>query len=443
MKKNNIFFVIIAVIVVFLFSKFMWWSNLVSIFLSVSLLILFFLWKTKWKLKIWSIVLWLILLSTDFFIILLLIIPSNSYSLSTKQYYQKKSNYMKIYLKDDKKILDWMAILIKRNGRWTPFKLNEYEKWRKIILKKNDKIWFMWRKDVKSYAVIYLWDDTILRITPWTKLNLTKVVKNLKDLSSSKTEIDLENWNIWFRVLKLVKNSSNMKINTWTWQTLIIRWTAWLVSKKWNITTVVDYSHFIEVKNNKESKLLNPNEWAIIKNDKISITDKIKSILKYAWISKKQVEQFKLLDNKDIKKMKEEIISYIKSQAWTLRWYKLFRTLESIKYKIFSIWDNNYKEKLNNLINYKYLIWETDKFTSSLLKDPNLVFIASNLQKQKAKVWYLYEEYKNNIKDSDVYKTYIINMGIEKKVSNINWFINSSLKNIKWQYDDLMKEINR
>jgi len=58
---------------------------------------------------------------------------------------------------------------------------------------------------------------------------------------------------------------------------------------------------------------------------------------------------------------------------------------------------------------YKYLIGNTDKITEKLLNDPNLAFIAGNLQKQKAKVEYLYNMLKENM-DIDVYKTYIINL---------------------------------
>jgi len=61
-----------------------------------------------------------------------------------------------------------------------------------------------------------LWDGTILRITPGTKLKLEKVTKNLENLTDSETKVKLENGNIWFHVIKLIKNSSNMQIETFT-----------------------------------------------------------------------------------------------------------------------------------------------------------------------------------------------------------------------------------
>ncbi len=430
------------VILLFIISKFvLWWSFLVSLFLSLSLWILYFLWKIKWKWRVFWIVAWLIFLSVDFFLLILLLLPTKSYNITTKDYYAKKYNYLKIYPKWDKKKWKYMLIMIKRNGKWMHIKLSDYKKWFKIKLKESDKIYFAWSRTNKSYAIIYLWDDTIFRITPWTKLSLKKITKNLNNLTDSKTNIYLEQWNLWFHVIRLIKDSNSMNIQTWTGQSLVIRWTSGLIKKDINKTYAVDYSHYIEVKNNDESKLLKKWQWAIIEDKKISVVDDINLLLEQIWISKTTLDQFNSFDKKKIEEFNENLINYIKKQVWDKQSLFLLRQINEIKLKIFSVWDKSYKEKLNSLINYKYLTKQGEEFTNALSNNPNLSFIASNLGKQKVKVEYLYNQVKQNLRNSDIYKTYIINLWIDGKVNNVSDFLNRTIDNYSQDFDHLRNEI--
>ena len=430
------------VILLFIISKFLlWWSFLVSLFLSLSLWILYFLWKIKWKWRIFWIAGWLVFLSVDFFLLILLLLPTKSYNISIKSYYNKKYNYMKIYPEWNKTKWKYMFIMLKRNGKWMPIKLSNYKKWYKIRLKQNDKIYFAWNRDNKSYAIIYLWNDTIFRITPWTKLTLKKITKDLNNLPDSKTDVSLEQWNLWFHVVRLIKDSKSMNIQTWTWQTLIIRWTSWLIKKDINKTYAVDYSHYIEVKNNDKSKLLKPWQGAIIQNRQIKVVNDLNLLLKKIWINKKTLKEFSSFDKKKIEEFNRNLVNYIKKQFASTETFPLLSVAEEIKLKIFSIWDENYRNKLDKLVDYQYLTEQGEQFTNALSNNPNLSFIASNLWKQKVKVEYLYNQVKQNLQNSDIYKTYIINLWIEGKIKNVWDFLNKTINNYSQNFNSLKNKI--
>lgn len=444
MKNKTILMIMLFIICIFLVAKMIWWTNFVSWFLALSLPIIFILWKIKWRNRIFAIIAWLFIMWIDFFLLVLMIVPTNSYNIETRKYYKNKENYMKIYIKDKKEDLAWMAIMIKKDWetKRNATKLTEYEKWNKITIEEKDKIYFMWQKKFKSYAVIYLWDDSILRITPWTKLSMEKLTKNLDNMASNETNIKLEHWNIWFRVLKMVKTSKNMNIDTWKWQTLIIRWTAGLVSIDEEKTYAFDYDHFIEVKNQKNSTILKEWEWAILSWENIETTDNIWNLLKQVWINENLVKEFKIADDLDMKTMKDNIINYINKEVASFGWNKLFWQLEAMKLKIYSIWNKTYQKYLWNLADYKYLIGEWEKFTKNLIWNENLAFMASALEKQKVKTAYLANEIKNNITNSDIYKTYVINLWIEGKIKDVNEEIMKNIWRLKDDPEGLLKDID-
>lgn len=415
MKKDKIIFLVAFVI--FIIAKFLWWSWLVSIFLSLSLIALFFLWKRKSTLNIliWSILIWI-----DLFLIILLLVPTKAYNISVKNFYKNKENYLKIYIKDPPTKTKYMAIFIWRKNNLGEIerqmiRLSDYTWW-KIPVYQNDKIYFVWRKTDKSYAAIFLWDGSIFRITPWTRLKLSKITKNLNNLANSQTKIDLEQWDLWFHIIKLIKSSNNMQIQTNTWQMLIIRWTAGLVSNYNKKTYAIDYTHYIEVKNKVKSAILKEWQWAIVTDTEIKILNNFKELLKNIWINPKIIDNFSKIDQKDIQKYKKEIIEYIKSKLWN----NLITQIEEIKLKVFSVWDKNYKQILDKLQAYQYLIWDSKQISSYLVNNPNLAFIASNLQQQKAKILYLYNQLKKNFENLDLYKTYLINLKISWKINNIS-----------------------
>jgi len=351
---------------------------------------------------------------------------------------------MKIFIKDDKANLKSMAIMIKNNNKeWKKILLSNYKTWEKININENDKIYFVWKKEYKTYAVIYLWDDSILRITPWTKLNLSKITKNLNKIVDSQTIVELEQWNIWFHIIKLIKNSDNIQIKTWTWQSLIIRWTSWIVSKNKETTQVIWYEHFIEIKNQDNSTIISKWQWAIIKENKINIVKNIQEILKNIWLNNNIIKEFKDQDKKYINKMKENLIKYIKENVWTITWFEFYNNLQKWKIIIFSIRNKKYQEYAKNLINYEYLVWKWQEFTSKLAKNENLAFLASQLEKQKVKTSYLYNQVKNNIRNSDLYKTYIVNLWIEWKITDINDSLTKNTIEIyNKDYDKIFEDID-
>ncbi len=417
MTKKQLAF--ITAVIIFIISKFLGWSWLISTFLGLSIIILYFL--NFLKNKIISNFIWAILIIIDSILLILLFVPVKAYNINPSEFYAKQQNYLKIYIKDPPEKTKYMAIIIWRNknnekGKFI-IKLSDYKKNTKIPLFSNDKIYFLWNKKNKTYAAIYLWDWSILRITPWTKLKLAKITKNLENLTDSQTQIKLESWNIWFHIIKLIKNSSNMQIQTSTWQMLIIRWTAWLISKpEKQKTYAIDYSHYIEIKNKNKSAIIKAWEWAVITDNEIYIIKNIQNILKQIWLSDNILKTFPKLDKQDIENYKKQIIDFLKKQIPQ----NIITTLENYKIKLFSIWDKNYKNYLEKLETYQYLLWETKKITNEIKNNPNIAFIASNIWNQQAKLEYLYNQLKQNIQNSDIYKTYIINLWISWKIKNIS-----------------------
>jgi len=415
MRNHKIVFIIAFFI--FILAKLLWGSWLISIFLALSLISLYFLWKNKTTLNIilWSILIWL-----DLILIVFLIIPTKAYNIPVKNFYKQKENYLKIYVKDPPSRTKYMALFIwRKNELGEPerkmIKLSDYT-WEKIKVCQNDKIYFVGRKTDKSYAAIFLWDWSIFRITPGTRLRLSKITKNLNNLANSQTKIDLEQWDLWFHIIKLIKDSNNMQIQTTTWQMLIIRWTAGLVSTYDKKTFAIDYSHYIEVKNKETSAILKEWQWAIITDTKIKIINGFQKILKYLWLNPDIINNFAKIDQKDIERYKTEILNYLKSKLWN----NLILKLQETKLKLFSIWNKQYKQLLSKLEAYQYLLGENNSISSYLLNNPNLAFLSSNLQKQKAKLLYLYNQVKQNIQNSDLYKTYLINLKIAGKIHEIS-----------------------
>jgi len=448
--KKSIIILWFASIAIFIISKLLGGTFFVSSFLAISIPLLFKLSQIKWKAKTFATIWWLILIFIDFLFIILLFVPTKSYQIDVKDYYKKKENYAKIFFKDWPNDAKRLVLIIKNNWKIRKsVKVSDYiktNKKEKILLKEWDKIYFLCTKKkychvYKSFVAIYLWDDSILRITPWTIINLNKVTKNLDNLSESKTNIWVEKWNLWFHVIRLIKDSNSMQIETWKGQTLIIRWTAGFVNKTKEETYAIDYSHFIEVKNKKESKILKAGEWAEITEEYIKIKN-IDEILKKIWISKDFLKELDKLDKKYIQQSLQNLNNYIKSIQHKTSW--LIWKLEELKLKTFSIWDTEYKKYLENLETYKYLIWETKKLTSNLINNPNLAFLASNLEKTEVKIWYLYQQLQKNIKNSDLYKTYIINLWINWKIKDVNSAIQKGINNIDWiiNTDQLNNMIN-
>ncbi len=430
MNQKQLVFLI--AFIVFIVAKLLWWTIIISMFLAISLIWLFFLWKL-WK--IYSNIIWWFILMIDAILIIVLMVPTKSYNISPSEFYAQRKNYMKIYIKDSNNKVKEMSVVIFNKTKNKIIELSKYKKWTTIEVFPQNRICFLPLKNYKlykTYAAIYLWDWTILRITPWTCITLKKITKNLSNLADSKTQIYLNSWNIWFHVIKLIKDSSNMKINISTWQSLIIRGTAWLIRKTketWWQVYIVDYSHLIEVKNSNKTIILNEWEWAILSWENIKKVNQIQEILKRIWITKKNLDEISKLDIKYIIGYKKDLINFLKKRLWD----KALLKLEEIKLKVFSIWNKKYKQLLEELNTYQYLIWDSNKITNVLLNNSNIAFIAWNLWQQQAKIKYLYNQTINNLQNSEIYKTYIINLWISWKIKRVSEdLINKAIKTKKF-----------
>lgn len=78
-----------------------------------------------------------------------------------------------------------------------------------------DRILFVSKsKNIKSWANIYLWDGTIIRILPQTSLYLSEIFKNLDNPLLSKTHLQLQRGNIWFSNVRTILKDDSFNINT-------------------------------------------------------------------------------------------------------------------------------------------------------------------------------------------------------------------------------------
>jgi len=344
---------------------------------------------------------------------LFLQIPTYSRQIDLSDFFQNQQNYLTISINDDIKTLKQQGatIIIRHWDSQTitiPLR-DEQLASKKYTILSQDKISFVAKsKNLKSWANIYLWDGTIIRVLPKTTITLAEIFKNLKNPLLSKNHITLQEGNIWFASIKtIVKDDAfNIKTNDGT---IIIRGTAGLVAKTLSGTIVYPHDHYVEVKNQAGKKLVAP--WEIIEfgKDFFKKID-IQQLKALVW---EQIEQLiKLLpslDKQDIQQYKQSLQSFVQ-QYFGTEWEqtKQLKTLAKLKMKLLA-WINpeKYQQTLKNYYQYQLITNSIDNLdTKQININANLLLIPINDALQKLKLDYLQQQAQ---KSKEVLQTYIIN----------------------------------
>jgi hypothetical protein len=165
----------------------------------------------------------------NFFLFVYALIPQPEVNVDIKKFFAEQDNCVKIFKNDPDEVLrkQMASVYIIGKNKKIKFKLWEVENYKKICgLTSQDTIIYTARsKNLKTFLTLYLWDGTIIRIFPKTKLVLDKVIKNLDDLPSSQTKISVNEGSIRFRVIKLITSDEGFNVKTPD-GILIIRGTA-------------------------------------------------------------------------------------------------------------------------------------------------------------------------------------------------------------------------
>ena len=308
-----------------------------------------------------------------------------------------------------------------------------------------------------------------------TTISIDEIIKNTKDLLSSKTSLKVEKWWIWFKVIRTIKwdDSFNIKTNEWT---IVIRWTAGLAyfSPQDKETTIYSNDHIIEVKSNSgDSKYINKNQTAKLTQNSIesmTLSDFQKAIWQNVY-KKITSNEFIHLDEQDIAWYQDKLKNYIiENFGWALYGKWKFEYLWELKLKIFAQLDKEYAQKLKNFQKFQILttddsylsdetltIKEKQKLAEKKLKQikealkaenlEDAIFTPINEETQNLKMEYLQQNAFGSIENI---KNFIIS-AFNKMIDNwtavteekIIDAIDNSKVNIKQTYNDIIKQLQK
>ena len=429
MEKYKLIYTFLLLATFFIFMRFAFdISNTFLVFLIISSLLIWFL--TNIKSIFWYIFAFLIII-INIVLVFFAIIPTYDKEVNVLWFYSQQKNFINIVINDEEEVIKENNARIRIIWPWwinETINFTEENLWINFEIKENYVITFQSRtNNINSSVIINLWDWTIIRLLPQTTIRINQILQNHNNLLDSKTNISIENWNIWFSVIRTIiwDDSFNIKTENWT---LVIRWTSWFISHNQNNkeTSILSYNHIIElIDNNWNSHILWKNDIIKIKDNiinKMDINQFINMISQETYIN---INRFFQDDLVYIENYKNSIVKYvIDNYWWTLDNSERLWKISKIKLNILSIWNNDYKNKLENYKKYEAILWnyEIKSFNEKLI---DWIIIPINKNFNDIKLNFLENLSKENIEAA---KSYIINR--YNKVLDLDWNIDISL--IEW-----------
>lgn len=422
MKKifSNIIFIIIAIILIYLFfTKILGVPDIFLLSLLGSSILVYFLSKSKNIITIWItalLIIWNILL------LLFFLVPTYSKTINLNWFYEKQKNFLKISIEDEQDILKdnnvSIYILNKTQTANRPLIHNLYDPRKdrlEVEILPGDTISFRSKtKNIKSIINLYTWDWTIVRIFPQTTISINKLIKDTQELTKSQTQIQVDQWSIWFNIIKTIVDWEWFKIKTGNW-TLVIRWTSWLVWYNWNETqeasntVVYSQDHIIELEhNNWKSYLISKWDNVQFNNENFIKIDLEKFQRIIGENISQKMNQIPSLDTEDVILYKTKLKTYIISNfGWKLEWKKSLEALWQYKLYILTLINKKYDYNLDNYKKYKILLWEGTDYVKDI-KDysQDMIFTPANQQLNNIKLKYIENK---SLVDDWYFKTFIIN----------------------------------
>ena len=432
MKLKSYLYLLVLYLIVAIF----FWSLGVSLNFIIFFIISTFIWlylsryNSKFV-KFIVIFIWII----NFFLFVYALIPQPQQDIDIKKFFLNQQNCLKIFKNDSDEVLrkQLASVYILWDKKKVRYRLWEVKNYTKFCwLGTGDTIIFTSRtKNLKTYLTLYLWDWSIIRIFPKTKLTLDKVLKNLNDLPNSKTKISITEGNIRFRVIKLITNDEWFNVKTPD-GILIIRGTAWFVSRD-DKTLVYSDDHLIEGKNLAGDKFfIKWKEAVIFTKDKVLKKLDFNQFLNYVGENiYKIIKSFKIEDIREINLYKQKFSDYIKSQLSAWQQSNIIAKISFRKVKL-----NNIIFKNNDIITIekiKILLWDFNKDELSdidLSRFKNYIFIPVNEKYQEVKMKFFEQMSKLNDYWKKNYLIQKINNMLDEKKEEVNVYLEKILQ--KW-----------
>lgn len=384
--------------------KVLWVSFLLIISIIVSSILIYLLSKSKNILSIYSII---IIITFNIILLIFSIIPVYNKDVNVTGYYYQNPNIMRIDIKDSDDILsENMAKIVIQNPNFFDKKFDLITAPKEnIILNSWDTITFVSKSNqLQSIVNIYLWDGSIIRLLPQSTIKIDKILRDSNDILNSKTQVTLQKWNIWFRIIRTIftKDWFNVKTSNWN---IVIRWTAWLVNQDDWKTLVYSNDHIIQVENNSwDSEMVNKSEIAEMSElwiKKWTINDYIDNI----WVNiVSKIKSFEEFDKKDLEEYQKWVIDYANTNfSWIFDKQKNLSYLSEIKLKFLSMIDSKYEKNYDNYNKYKYINWEDSKIWTW---NEDLIITPLSNDYMNKKLEYLRNKWKNSMEATE---SYIIN----------------------------------
>lgn len=428
--------------------KILWVSFLLIISIVISSGLIYLLSKSKNILSIYSII---IIITFNIILLIFSIIPVYNKDVDVTWYYYQNPNIMRIDVKDSDDILsENMARIVIQNSNFFDKKFDLITAPKEnIILNSWDTITFVSKSNqLESIINIYLWDGSIIRLLPQSTIKIDKILRDSNDILNSKTQVTLQKWNIWFRIIRTIftKDWFNVKTSNWN---IVIRWTAWLVNQDDGKTLVYSNDHIIQVENNSwDSEMINKSEIAEMSElwiKKWSINDYINNIWSNV-VSK--IKSFENFDKQDLEEYQKWVINYANTNfSWIFDKQQNLSYLSELKLKFLSMIDKKYEKNYDNYNKYKYINWESSELWTW---NEDLIITPLSSDYMNKKLEYLKSKWKNSMEATE---SYIIN-SYNKLVDDgksINFDKNnfeSIINDVKWWnyqnkiesfYNNLMK----
>ncbi len=378
----------------------------------VFLLSLVIIFLTKKRAPAATLVVWVIIIVVNLGLLVFAQIPIYSQKIDLKPFFQQQKNYLTFSINDSTQHLKQQkaTIIIKHLNPPTTITIplrDENLTSQKYEVFSQDRILFVSKsKNIKSWANIYLWDGTIIRILPQTSLYLSEIFKNLDNPLLSKTHLQLQRGNIWFSNVRTILKDDSFNINTQD-GTVIIRWTAGLISKIASGTIVFPHDHFLEIKTKKFQKVVAPRQIVEFTQSTLNQLD-LDQLKQLLW---QQISDFiKLmpqLDKQFVQDYYQSLQNFIKQNfdtAWSQT--QQLKRLSVWKMKALSLINPTYKQNLEQFETYQLLTQGGDIKLNLEQINAYLVTIPLNPSIEKLKLDYLKSQAQKNI---EYLKTYIIN----------------------------------
>ncbi len=340
-------------------------------------------------------------------------IPIYSKKIDLKSFFQQQKNYLTFSINDPLEVLKKQkaTLIIKHTDPPTTITIplrDEKLTSQKYEIFSQDRILFVSKsKNLKSWANIYLWDGTIIRVLPQTSLYLSEIFKNLDNPLLSKTHLQLQRGNIWFSSVRTILKDDSFNINTPD-GTIIIRGTAGLISKITSGTIVYPHDHFLEIKTEKFKKIIAPKQIVEFTQSALNQLnfDQLKELL-----GQQIVELVKImpqLDKQFIQDYYQSLQDFIKRNfetAWAQT--QQLKNLSIWKMKIMALINPQYQQNLTQFKTYQ-LLTQKDGDTKLDLKQINAYLLALPLNQslENLKLQYLKTQAQKNM---EYFKTYLIN----------------------------------